>query len=195
MLRKNKMEESNVRVNKLKGQRKPKAVKKEEEEDVETVDIPAIEEEKKEEPEPEKKPEPKKVTKKKPVVEQEDYDVEQQLPDLVIHKRHKGAKPRKIIVVTADSDVDSSDEELPYRKKTPVQVKKRQAKPEPEPEPEPKPEPKPKTQRKQNVGYVGKSNDIVDAGKGMPEVYARAAAEKPAKNYVVDPFIDGLLGL
>ena len=106
------MEESNVRVNKLKGQRKPKAVKKEEVEDVETVDIPAIEEEKKEpEPEPEKKPEPKKVTKKKPVVEQEEYDVEQQLPDLVIHKRHKGAKPRKIIVVTADSDVDSSDEE------------------------------------------------------------------------------------
>ena len=193
------MEDSNVQI-KVKGQRKSK--KKEVEQKVE---LPSLEHEEEEhveeqveeheevvEEKPKKKAAP--TTKKKPTVEVEDYDVERQ-PDVVIHKRHKGAKPRKIIVVTGDSSANESDEDLPYRKKPNIQIKKRSAKkPEPEPETEPEPEPpKPKPARKQNVGLVTEKPHVVDTGKGMSQRYADQATKK--SGYVVDEMIDKLLGL
>ena len=184
------MEESNVRVNKLKGQRKTKKVEPEPveesiEQEQEDVVEPAVEEPKKKAPK----------TKKQPVVQEEEYDVENQLPDVVIHKKHKGARPRKIIVVTADSDVDSSDEEMPYRAKPKVEIKKRQPAPKPR---EPSPEPvvrktKPKKEVTNLVGGDPK-NEPRDTGKGLPQAHAIKNPPQP-KAFVVDSFIDSLLGL
>jgi len=192
------MEDSNVQI-KVKGQRKSK--KKEVEQKVELPTVEPEEEQHEEHHEEEveeeiveEKPK-KKAPKKKPTVEVEDYDIERQ-PDVVIHKRHKGAKPRKIIVVTGDSSANESDEDLPYRKKPNIQIKKRSAtkKPEPEPEPEPEPAPKPpKPARKQNVGLVTEKPHVVDSGKGMSQRYADQATKK--SGYVVDEMIDKLLGL
>jgi hypothetical protein len=170
------MEESNIRVNKLKGQRKSKEPEVVEQEDV---------------VEPMPEPTPKKTPKtKKPVVQEEEYDVEQQLPDVVIHKRHKGAKPRKIIVVTADSDVDTSDEDMPYRAKPKVEIKKRQPKPR---EPSPERKMKPKKEVTHLVGGDPK-NEPRDAGKGLPQAHVIKNPPKP-KGFVIDSFIDNLLGL
>ena len=184
------MEESNVRVNKLKGQRKSKKVEPEPveesiEQEQEDVVEPAVEE---------PKPKTKKTT-KKPAVQEEEYDVENQLPDVVIHKKHKGVRPRKIIVVTADSDVDSSDEEMPYRAKPKVEIKKRQPAPKPR---EPSPEPvvrktKPKKEVTNLVGGDPK-NEPRDAGKGLPQSHLVKNPPQP-KAFVVDSFIDSLLGL
>jgi len=192
------MEDSNVQI-KVKGQRKSK--KKEVEQKVELPTVEPEEEQHEEHHEEEveeeiveEKPK-KKAPKKKPTVEVEDYDIERQ-PDVVIHKRHKGVKPRKIIVVTGDSSANESDEDLPYRKKPNIQIKKRSAtkKPEPEPEPEPEPAPKPpKPARKQNVGLVTEKPHVVDSGKGMSQRYADQATKK--SGYVVDEMIDKLLGL
>jgi hypothetical protein len=184
------MEESNVRVNKLKGQRKSKKVEPEPvEESIEQEQEDVVA------PEPEEQPKKKTAPKqKKPAVQEEEYDVENQLPDVVIHKRHKGVKPRKIIVITGDSDADSSDEEMPYRAKPKVEIKKRQPKiREPSPEPEPRKVAKPK---KQNVGLVGgdPKNEPRDAGKGMPQSQLIKNPPQP-KAFVVDSFIDSLLGL
>ena len=187
------MEESNVRVNKLKGQRKSKKVEPEpveesieqEQEDI-VEPTPAVEEPKKKAPK----------TKKQPIVQEEEYDVENQLPDVVIHKRHKGAKPRKIIVVTADSDVDSSDEEMPYRAKPKVEIKKRQPAPkprEPSPEPQPRKAAKPKKEVTNLVGGDPK-NEPRDEGKGLPQSHVIKNPPQP-KAFVVDSFIDSLLGL
>jgi hypothetical protein len=185
------MEESNVRVNKLKGQRKSK---KQEpvEESIEQEDVVEPQ------PEPESQPQPKKKPAKKPVVQEEEYDVENQLPDVVIHKRHKGAKPRKIIVITGDSDADSSDEEMPYRAKPKVEIKKRAPKPTPPPrEPSPEPQPKkPVRPKKEVTNLVGgdPKNEPRDAGKGLPQSHVMKNPPQP-KAFVVDSFIDSLLGL
>jgi len=131
------------------------------------------------------KPKPKKTKPKKAEVEVEDYDVEQ-LPDVIIHKRHKGAKPRKIIVITGDSDANDSDEELPYRAKSQVQVK-----PRPKPAPEPT---KPKIAKPPVVPVQKVSQKPgADIGAGLSERYAMT--NKPKAGYVVDEFIDKLLGL
>jgi hypothetical protein len=70
------------------------------------------------EPKPEP-PKPKRVSRlpkketppPEPVPEESE---EETPPTLVIHKKHKKAKPRKIIVITADeSDVNTDDEEMP----------------------------------------------------------------------------------
>ncbi len=188
-------EDSNVQI-KMKGQRKSK--KKQDPEETASVQDQVeeqVEEEQLEEEQVEEKPKAsakKSVSKKSaPKVEREDYDFEQQ-PDVVIHKRHKGAKPRKIIVITGDSDADESDEELPYRAKPKIELKKRQKEPEPEPAPAPKPAPKPKIARKQNVGLVTEREKVVDVGRGLPQRYA----DVPKKQgYVIDEFIDRLLGL
>ena len=186
------MEESNVRVNKLKGQRKSKKVEPEPVEE-------SIEQEQEDNVEPQPEEQPKKKTapkQKKPVVQEEEYDVENQLPDVVIHKKHKGVRPRKIIVVTADSDVDSSDEEMPYRAKPKVEIKRREAKPKPrEPSPEPQPK-KPMKPRKEVVSLVGgdPKNEPRDAGKGLPQSQVIKNPPQP-KAFVVDSFIDSLLGL
>jgi hypothetical protein len=134
---------------------------------------------------------PKKAKAKKPEVEVEDYDVEQ-LPDVIIHKRHKGAKPRKIIVITGDSDANDSDEDLPYRARSQVQVKSRPKPSTPAPEPT-----KPKVTKppKASVVPVQKVSQKANAdiGAGLPERYAMT--NKPKTGYVVDEFIDKLLGL
>lgn len=182
-------EESNVRSNKLKGQRKPRAKKEEPEpvaEPVEPEDVAETEETEEETtaPEPKKeKAKPKKPT--KPAVQQEEYDVSQE-PDVVIHKRHKGVKPRKVIVITADSDVDSDDEKLPYNRKPKVELKKREKEEKKEVRPPPQRPP-----RKQNVGLIGgdPKNEPVDMGRGLPERVVKSKA------VVVDAYIDALLGL
>jgi hypothetical protein len=143
-----------------------------------------------------KKTPAKKPASKEKKVNVEDYDIDQG-PDVVIHKRHKGAKPRKIIVITGDSDVDDSDEELPYRAKPKVEVKKRQTRapsPEPAPAPKPKVASKPAPPKKQNVGLVSGKPHAVDYGKGISQRYhAEAVAKK--SGFVVDEFIDKLLNL
>jgi len=188
------MEESNVRVNMLKGQRKSKKSEPVEE-SIEQDHEDVVEPQPEQEPEPKKKSAPKT---KKPTVQEEDYDVENQLPDVVIHKRHKGMRPRKIIVVTADSDVDSSDEEMPYRTKPKVEIKKRAPKPTPPPR-EPSPEPqarKPIRPKKEVTNLVGgdPKNEPRDSGKGLPQSHAIKNPPQP-KGFVVDSFIDSLLGL
>lgn len=180
-------DEPNVRVNKLKGQRKTKKTE-------EPAPEPVEETEEIVEPEPE--PKKKAGRPKKPVVQEEEYDVENQQPDVVIHKKHKGVRPRKIIVVTADSDVDTSDEEMPYRAKPKVEIKKRQPAPKPR---EPSPEPvvrktaKPKKEITNLVGGDPK-NEPRDAGKGLPQAQVIKNPPQP-KAFVVDSFIDSLLGL
>jgi hypothetical protein len=138
---------------------------------------------------------PKKATKKSaPKVETQDYEVEQQ-PDVVIHKRHKGAKPRKVIVITADSDANTSDEELPYRARPQVQVKPRPkvSAPASAGAGDPKPA-KPKTTKPPVVPVQKVSQKPnADVGAGLPERYAMT--QKPKQGYVVDEFIDKLLGL
>lgn len=166
-------DDSNVRVNKLKGQRKPRApepVVEEQEVEVEKTE-PA--------PKPTKKTAPKK----------EEYDVEQE-PDVIIHKRHKGVKPRKIIVITGDSDLDEEDEKMPYRKAPKVEVRRREA---PKPR-SPSPEPAPRPPRKQNVGLVAgdPKKEHHDSGKSVSQPHVKPAGPK---TYVVDSFIDGLLNL
>lgn len=206
--------DDNVRVNRLKGVRRTKPVEDEPQpeqtEKVEEVNVEEhvedhVEEEEheeveEEEPPPKPKAKKAKAPPKKPV-EVEEYDVSS-APDIVIHKKHKGAKPRKLIIITGDSDIDASDEELPYRSKPKIEVKKRPAshpagsgvpakKPEPKPEP---PKRTPAPPRKQNVGLVSNPKPVVvDAGKGLPQRYAMAQEQKKA--YVVDEFIDSILGL
>jgi hypothetical protein len=190
-------DDSNVQI-KAKGQRKSK--KKQDPEETlsmeeQHAEVPNYEEEEHVEEEPKPKVTKKAPAKKStPKVETEDYDIEQQ-PDVIIHKRHKGAKPRKIIVITGDSEADDSDEDLPYRAKPKIEVKKREApkrrEPEPEPEPAPKPKPAPKP-RKQNVGLVTEKPQVIDAGKGLPQRYADVPKRQ---GFVVDEFIDKLLGL
>jgi hypothetical protein len=181
-------EESNVRMNKLKGQRKSKK----QEEETQPEPEPEIEEQPEEQPEEEQ---PKKKAGRPKKVVQETYDVEQQEPDVVIHKRHKGAKPRKIIVVTADSEADTSDEEMPYRAKPKIEIKKRAPKiaPVPAPEPEPQPPRRPKKEVTHLVGGNPKT-EPKDAGKGLPQAHVLQNPPQP-KKYVVDSFIDSLLGL
>ncbi len=169
-------DDSNVRVNKLaKAQRKPRAKKEPEPE-------PVVEEETKSETEPEPKPA------KKSKAKAEEYDVEQQEPDVVIHKRHKGAKPRKIIVITGDSDLDEEDEKMPYRKAPKVEVKKR------EPVKARSPSPPPAPPRKQKVGLVAgdPKKEYHDNGKGVSQPHVKPSGPK---TYVVDSFIDSMLGL
>lgn len=175
-------DDSNVRVNKLKGQRKPRTPKTESKPDPEPV------EEEVQTPEPE--PKKKTVPKKKVEVDAEEYDVEQQEPDVVIHKRHKGAKPRKIIVITGDSDLDEEDEKMPYRKAPKVEVRKR----EPIKARSPSPEPAPRPPRKQNVGLVAgdPKKEYHDSGKSVSQPHVKPAGPK---TYVVDSFIDSMLGL
>lgn len=138
---------------------------------------------------------PKKSAKKSaPKVETQDYEVEQQ-PDVVIHKRHKGAKPRKVIVITADSDANTSDEELPYRARPQVQVKPRPkvSAPASAGAGDPKPA-KPKATKPPVVPVQKVSQKPnADVGAGLPERYAMS--QKPKQGYVVDEFIDKLLGL
>ena len=136
---------------------------------------------------------PKKTAKKSaPKVETQDYDVEQQ-PDVVIHKRHKGVKPRKVIVITADSDANTSDEELPYRAKPQVQVKPRPKMTAAAGSGDPKPA-KPKATKPPVVPVQKVSQKPnADVGAGLPERYAMT--NKPKQGYVVDEFIDKLLGL
>jgi hypothetical protein len=138
-------------------------------------------------------PKPKKATKKSaPKVETQDYEVEQQ-PDVVIHKRHKGAKPRKVIVITADSDANTSDEELPYRARPQVQVKPRPKMTAAAGSGDPKPA-KPKATKPPVVPVQKVSQKPnADVGAGLPERYAMT--NKPKQGYVVDEFIDKLLGL
>lgn len=133
---------------------------------------------------------PAKAPAKKPAAkkEKEVYDVET-APDVVIHKRHKGSKPRKIIVITGDSSADESDEELPYRAKPKVEIKKR---PTPAPAPASLPKPPP-ARRQQAVGLISEKPKPVDTGKGISQRYAVPAPEK--KGFVVDEYIDSLLGL
>lgn len=174
-------DDSNVRVNKLaKAQRKPRAKKEEE---------PVVEETAVDVPETEETPEPPKPT-KKTKAKAEEYDVEQQEPDVVIHKRHKGAKPRKIIVITGDSDLDEEDEKMPYRKAPKVEVRKR----EPVKARSPSPEPAPRPPRKQNVGLIAgdPKKEYHDSGKGVSQPHAKPSGPK---TYVVDSFIDSMLGL
>jgi len=195
-------DDSNVQIKK-KGQRKSKKVEPEPVEEVQYADIPehedeeqvpAEEEEHVEEEKSKKKTSAKKAPAKGKKVETEDYDIDQG-PDIVIHKRHKGAKPRKVIVITGDSDVDDSDEELPYRAKPKIEVKKRQTRAvSPEPEPKPKAAPKPAPMKKQTVGLVAGKPTVVDAGKGIPQRYHEQATAKKA-GFVVDEFIDKLLNL
>jgi hypothetical protein len=92
-----------------------------------------------------------------------------------------------VIVITADSDVDSDDEKLPYNRKPKVELKKR----EKEEKKETRPPPKQMPPRKQNVGLIGgdPKNEPVDAGRGLPERVVKS------KNVVVDAYIDALLGL
>ena len=186
------MEESNVRVNTLKGQRKSKKQVQPEPQPEPVSDT---------EPQTPAEPEPEPVKKagrpKKPAVQEEEYDVEQQLPDVVIHKRHKGVRPRKIIVVTADSDVDTSDEDMPYRAKPKVEIKKRAPKPTPPPrEPSPEPQPSKIKPKKEVTHLVGgdPKNEPRDTGKGMPQSHVIKNPAQP-KAFVVDSFIDSLLGL
>jgi hypothetical protein len=177
------MEESNIRVNKLKGQRKPRAKK----EDPEPEPEAEVVEKSESEPEPEPETKPKKAPAKKSKAEE--YDVTQE-PDVIIHKRHKGVKPRKIIVITGDSSCDEEDEKMPYRKAPKVEVKKREPKiREPSPEPVKKAPPK-----KQNVGLIAGNpkTEYHDDGKGISQAHVKPAGPK---NYIVDSFIDGLLGL
>jgi hypothetical protein len=171
-------EEANVQIKK--GQRKSKVTRDPEpprEEEEAEVEVEIAE------------PKPKKSKSKKPV-EVEDYDVEQ-LPDVIIHKRHRGAKPRKIIVITGDSSGNESDEELPYRARSQVQVKARPKPTVPVPEPTkpkvvaPKPAKVPVQKVSQKPG--------ADIGAGLPERYAMT--NKPKAGYVVDEYIDKLLGL
>jgi len=191
-------DDSNVQIKK-KGQRKSKKAEPEPVEEVQYAEVPEHEEEQLPaeeedivEPEPKKKAPAKKTSAKAKKVETEEYDVDQG-PDIVIHKRHKGAKPRKVIVITGDSDVDESDEELPYRAKPKIEVKKRAARAA-SPEPKPKPAPKPAPMKKQNVGLVAGKPQVVDSGKGIPQRYhEQATAKKPG--FVVDEFVDRLLGL
>ena len=182
--------ESQERVRKSK-EVVPAAEPEEEPEQVE-VEEAEVEEEKVEE-KPKKAPAKKAAVpkKEKPVVPREVYDVESS-PDVVIHKRHKGAKPRKIIVITGDSSANESDEELPYRAKPKVEIKKRTPAPAaPKKEALPKPSP---ARRQQNVGLVGgEKSKPVDTGKGVSQRYATPAPER--KGYVVDEYIDSLLGL
>jgi hypothetical protein len=158
----------------------PSPEQQEDQEETPAVDVPTTK--------------PKKAAKKSaPKVETQDYDVEQQ-PDVVIHKRHKGAKPRKVIVITADSDANTSDEELPYRARTQVQVKPRPkmnvaAAGGGEPKPAKSKVAKPVSVPVQKVSQ--KPN--ADVGAGLPERYAMT--NKPKQGYVVDEFIDKLLGL
>jgi hypothetical protein len=176
------MEESNVRI-KQKGIRKT-AKKPDPEPEPEPTEKPESESE----AEVEVEVKPKTKPKAKAKVEKEEYDVEQQ-PDVIIHKRHKGSKPRKIIVITGDSSADESDEEMPYRAKPKVEIKRRAPKVEPEPEPKPKIiPPKPKIVPVQKVSQ--KPN--ADIGAGLPERYAHQAVAK--KGYVVDEWIDKLMG-
>jgi hypothetical protein len=172
------MEDANIHIKK--GVRKSKK-------DPEPVE-PQEEQHEEEQLEVEEKPKKPKTKKTAPKVETEDYDVEQQ-PDVIIHKRHKGAKPRKIIVITGDSDADESDEELPYRAKPKVEVK-----PRPKPTPvEPKPvKPKPAKPVVVPVQKVSQKPNA-DVGAGLPERYA--LTNKPKTGFVVDEFIDKLLGL
>lgn len=172
-------DDSNVRVNKLaKAQRKPRAKKEPEPVVEEAVEVPETDESA--EPEPAPKPKKKKA-------DAEEYDVEQQEPDVVIHKRHKGAKPRKIIVITGDSDLDEEDEKMPYRKAPKVEVRKREPVKARSPSPPPAP-------RKQKVGLVGgdPKKEYHDSGKGVSQPHAKPSAPK---TYVVDSFIDSMLGL
>lgn len=173
------MEDANIHIKK--GVRKSKK-------DPEPVE-PQQEEQQEEVVEVEEKPKKEKAKAKKsaPKVETEDYDVEQQ-PDVIIHKRHKGVKPRKIIVITGDSDADESDEELPYRAKPKVEVKPRPKPAAPAPAPKPKPA-KPVVVPVQKVSQ--KPN--ADIGAGLPERYAMTNKQKTG--FVVDEFIDKLLGL
>lgn len=183
-------EDANIQIKK--GQRKskrdpqppPEAPVEEVQQDQDEEDTPAVEV-------PTTKP--KKASKKSaPKVETEDYDVEQG-PDVIIHKRHKGAKPRKIIVITGDSDANDSDEELPYRAKPQVQVKPR-PKPTPAGNGEPRAPPKTKAPKPAVVPVQKVSQKPnADVGAGLPERYAMT--NKPKTGYVVDEFIDKLLGL
>lgn len=181
--------ESNVRVNRKKKEEAPPVAEPEPEavEQEEETDMPA------EIPAETVKKAPAKAPAKKPVAkkEKEVYDVES-APDVVIHKRHKGAKPRKVIIITGDSSANESDEDLPYRAKPKVEIKKR---PTPAAAPAALPKPSPaRRQPSQNVGFVGKeAAKPADTGKGVSQRYAIAAPEK--KGYVVDEYIDGLLGL
>jgi hypothetical protein len=174
-------EDANIQIKK--GQRKSKSDPQPPREETPTEEV-AVEEEA-------PQPKPKKTKAKKPEVEVEDYDVEQ-LPDVIIHKRHKGAKPRKIIVITGDSDANDSDEDLPYRARSQVQVKSRPKPSTPAPEPT-----KPKVTKppKASVVPVQKVSQKAgaDIGAGLPERYAMT--NKPKTGYVVDEFIDKLLGL
>lgn len=167
-------DDSNVRVNKLKGQRKPRVPKSEPKPDPE----PVVEEEQVEV----ETPAPKSTKKTAP--KKEEYDVEQE-PDVVIHKRHKGVKPRKIIVITGDSDLDEEDEKMPYRKAPKVEVRKRRS---------PSPPPAPRPPRKQNVGLIAgdPKKEHHDNGKNVSQPHVKPTGPK---TYVVDSFIDGLLGL
>jgi hypothetical protein len=78
-----------------------------------------------------------KIQAKKPVVQtKKEYEspVEEddlpEKPHIIVHKKHKGVRPRKIIVITHDSDVDSDDEKL---KPAPKIVFKQATKSEPKP--------------------------------------------------------------
>jgi hypothetical protein len=167
----------------------PPATEPEEEpEQIQEEEHVEVEVEEKPKKAPAKKATPKK---EKPVVPKEVYDVET-APDVVIHKRHKGAKPRKIVVITGDSSANESDEELPYRAKPKVEIKKRTPAPAAPKKEAPLPKPSP-AKRQQNVGLVGEKPKPVDTGKGVSQRYATPAPEK--KGYVVDEYIDALLNL
>ena len=175
------MEDANIHIKKgvRKSKKDPEPVEPQQEQQ---------EEEEQQEEVVEEKPKKPKTKKSAPKVETEDYDVEQQ-PDVIIHKRHKGAKPRKIIVITGDSDADESDEELPYRAKPKVEVKPR---PKPTAAPAPAPKPKPAKPVVVPVQKVSQKPNA-DVGAGLPERYA--LTNKPKTGFVVDEFIDKLLGL
>ena len=179
--------ETNVRVNRKKkedtppaAEPEPEVVENQEEEEEAPVEAPVEKPKKAPAKAPAKKPAAKK--------EKEVYDVET-APDVVIHKRHKGSKPRKIIVITGDSSADESDEELPYRAKPKVEIKKR---PTPTPAPASLPKPPP-ARRQQAVGLISEKPKPVDTGKGISQRYATPTPEK--KGFVVDEYIDSLLGL
>ena len=171
--------ESNVRVKSKSKKEDPPAEEVKQEMEQPGQDVMEMEPEP-EQPKPKKEYKPRKAAKE---VKKEEYEVEQQ-PDVVIHKRHKGAKPRKVIVITGDSSADESDEDLPYRAKPKVQIK---------PRPAPAPAPKPNVRTKQQVGLIAEKPKPVDTGKGISQRYA--TPEAPKKNYVVDAYIDELLGL
>lgn len=72
-----------------------------------------------------------KIHTKKPLIQtKEEVDDLPEKPHIVVHKKHKGIRPRKIIVITHDSDVDSDDEKL---KPAPKIVFKQATKSEPKP--------------------------------------------------------------